>query len=393
MVKTNRIKDKIYQIKVIDTEATHFHGCIFPTREGASYNCYLVVDEQITLIDVIDTMYFDLVLKEIKNIIGDQDIDNIIINHVEPDHSGGYEMLKRVYPNAASYTSATGKRAMQHQFFGDHTYTKVATKDTLNIGEYTLSFFETPLVHWPDNMWTYIECEQMLFTNDAFGQLIVDDAVYDNEVGVEKVLDFSREYYANILLPGNVSVKSSLLRFLDLGWTVRKVLPSHGVIVRTHINEMFAQYRDFVNVKLKKKAVIVYETVWGSSRKMANVYADKLSEKGYEVKVYQLSESRISEVITELSDAELIVVGTGNYNNCLLPTVADFMERLKAAKLANRKALVFGSYGWAKVHLKRVQERLEEANIEVLADPFYVMYVPDDESITLLESQIDGMTL
>lgn len=393
MIKTNKIKDRIYQIKVIDTKAMDFHGCIYPTQEGSSYNCYLVVDEQITLIDVIDTVYFDLLLKEIKGIIGDQNIDNIIINHVEPDHSGGYEMMKAVYPDANSYTSVSGKRAMQHHFFNDHVYTTVKTGDTLNTGEYTFSFCETPLVHWPDNMWTYLECEQMLFSNDAFGQLIVDDAIYDCEVGLEKVLAFSKEYYANILLPVNVSVKGALLKFLDLGWTVRKILPSHGVIIREYINDIFAQYRDMANVKLSKKAVIVYETVWGNTRKLANVYAQQLAEKGYEVKLYQLSECRISEVMTELSDAQLLLIGTGNYNNCLLPTIADFMERLRASKLTGRKALVFGSYGWAKVHLQRLHNDLIDAKFEVLADPYYVMYVPDDESITLLVSQIDGLTL
>lgn len=393
MVSIKQINNKIYQIKVIDSEARDFHGCLYPVLHGTSYNCYLVVDDQITLIDVVDAIYFKDVYKAIKGIIGELPIEHIIINHTEPDHSGGYEMLKEIYPNALTYTSTAGLKAMQHQFFGSHQYIKVTKNDQLCTGDYTFSFFETPFVHWPDNMWTYLACEQYLFCNDAFGQLIVDDVLYDHEVGKEKVLAFSREYYANILWPCNNSVKKTMTEFLDLKWPVKALFPSHGVAISHYVNDLLNQYLQFTKNEPIKKAVIVYETIWSNSLKMANFYKDALLRKGYQVEMYQLSKSRISEVMDQIIDAQLLVVGSGNHNNCLLPPVADFLERLKASKFSGRKALVFGSYGWAKLHLKSLVERLEDAKFDVLDDPYFVNYVLDDQASTLLEAYLDKLEI
>jgi flavorubredoxin len=393
MIRVNKLNSKVYQIKVIDTSVRDFHGCVYPVKEGSSYNCYLILDEQITLVDLVDDIYFPQVLNQIKQILGDLKIDNVIVNHVEPDHAGGYELLIKEYPNLKSYTSRAGEKAMQSHFFGNYEYTTVGFGDELKTGEYTLKFFETPLVHWPDNMWTYLEEEHILFSNDAFGQLLVDDVSYDFEVGLDRLLDFSKEYYANIVWPQNTHVGRLFNKFLPLGWEIKIIAPSHGVMLKSHIAEMYRQYQDFVANKTKKKAVIVYETMWGNSQTMGQAIKGHLDFLGYETKMYQLSKTRVSKVLKELVDAELLVIGSGNYNNCVLPPVADFLERLKASRFTDRKSFVFGSYGWMKVPLQNLVERLEDANFKVIGDPLYIQYVPNELEIEDLKAKLSALEL
>lgn len=386
MIKTNKINDNIFQIRVIDQDEKNFHGCLFPVIHGTSYSCYLIIDEEITLIDTIEKKYFCEVHQEIEKILNDRTIDNIIINHVEPDHSGSFAAVMSCYPNAKIYTSKAGVKGMQEQFFKEYRYNPVGLGDNIKTGKYTLSFMETPLVHWPDNMWTYLEEEQILFSNDAFGQLLVDDVVYDSEISKDKLLDFSKEYYANIVLPNNKNVAATLTKFATTNWNIKLIAPSHGIMIKDHIDAMINQYAEFARVSLKKKAVIVYDTIWHNTETLANSFYKTLFNEGYEVKIYKLSTSRVSEVIRELIDTKLILIGTSNQNNCILPTVADFIERLKALKLENRQALVFGSYGWSPVPFNNLVNTLEQIKIEVITKPLIVCYKPKEEELLQLNN-------
>jgi len=391
MIRVNKIKDNIYQIKVIDDETRSFHGCIFPVLDGASYNCYLVLDEQVTLIDTVDDVFFAEVFVEIKKILNGKNIDNVIINHVEPDHSGSFALIMKEFPNAKAYTSKAGIKAMHNQFFKDYEYHVVGTNDSLNIGKYDLLFFETPLVHWPDNMWTYLKEEEILFSNDAFGQLLIDDVLYDEEITLDKLLAYSKEYYANIVWPNNKSVKATLAKFIALDWKIKIIAPAHGIVLKKYINQMIEQYTEFTENKTEKKAVVIYESIWSNTKIMANLITDELKELGFEVKEYQISKSRISEIITELTDAELLILGTGNHNNCLLPPIADFLERLKASRFEGRKAIVFGSYGWSPAPFNDLKNRLIDAKFEVLGEPIINNYTPSNEAKVNIAEKVDEL--
>ena len=378
MVKVNKIKENIYQFRVIDREHKNFHGCIFPVIDGSSYGFYLILDEQVTLIDIIDDIYYDEVYPELAKILNGRKIDNFIVNHVEPDHEGSFALIMKDNEEAHVYTSKAGVKAMQEQFFKDYQYQVVSYGDSLKIGKYELLFMETPLVHWPDNMWTYLPAEKILFSNDAFGQLIVDDVVYDGELTQAKLLKYSREYYANIVMPNNKNVKTLLNKFANINWDIELICPAHGVMIKDYIKDILAQYTSFANntILKEKKALVVYESIWGNTKLMADIIAQELKVNGYEVKTYQLSKSRISEIMDEMMDTKLLVLGTSNHNNCLLPPVADFLERIKATHYENRNGIVFGSYGWAQVPFNDLKTRLAQAGFNILTEPIVVNYTP-----------------
>lgn len=381
MVRVGKLKDNVYQIRVIDKGTRHFHGSIFPVAEGASYNCYLVLDEQITLIDTVEEKYFPEVFEAVKDILAGKKIDNLIVNHVEPDHSGSFECFTREFPKAKVYTSKAGVRGMQRNYFDEHEYNEVGFGDEIKTGKYTLAFAETPLVHWPDNMWTFLKEEKLLFSNDAFGQLLVDDVLYDEEIDKERVLKFSREYYANIVWPCNKNVEDVLNKLPEINWDFDMIAPSHGVVIKGYLPDMVQQYQNFVKAETKKdKVLIVYETVWGNTHKMADIIEKELLAEGFDVKKYHIFESRVSEIIDEMIDTEFLFIGTSNHNNCVLPPVADFVERLMSSRFYDRKAIVFGSYGWAGIMpFKDLEERMEKANFEIAADSITLNYKPNDE--------------
>lgn len=393
MMSINKITNNIYQIKIIDLNTRDFHGCVYPVKEGTSYNSYLIVDEKVVLIDTIDDIYYNHLQNALDRILGERSIDYVIINHVEPDHSGSYASIIKRYPNAITYTSKMGEKAMQNHFFGSYEYHQVSYPDTLSTGNYTLAFLETPMVHWPDNMWTYCIEEKILFSNDAFGQLIVDDVAFASEVGLDKYLDYSKEYYANIVWPCNNSVLKLLERLNEIKWEFKVIAPSHGLMNKEYINEIVGQYYEFTQNKLNKKALVLYESMWNNSKQMAMVISNELKLKGYEVKTYQISKTRVSEIMKEMVDTKLVAIGSGNYNNHILPPVADLLERFSASKFLGRKAIVFGSYGWAKVPLHNLIERLEEANFEVISKPLYIQYVLNEEKEKDLRKEISSLDL
>lgn len=392
MIQINKIRENVYQIKVNDVNAKTFHGALYPVVEGVSYSCYLVLDEQVTLLDTVEEKYFVEAFRRIDELLQGRTIDNVIINHAEPDHSGAFDLVMAKYPHAKVYTSKMGHNNLKKMFFKEYSYQEVTYGDNLKTGKYEMLFMETPMVHWPDNMWVYLPAEKLLFSNDAFGQLISDDAVYDNEVGLEKLLKFSREYYANIVWPNNSSVPATLKKFVETNWQVDLICPSHGIIIKDGINEIIEQYQSFANNTIKdKKALVVYETIWGNTEKMASLLEQTLIEEGYEVKKYLLSQSRISEIIDELIDTKLLVLGTGNHNNTLMPPIADFLERIKACHFVGRDAIAFGAFGWAQIPFAELKDRLEKAKFNVLGEPITNNFTPSKEASEEIRNKFKEM--
>ncbi|MCL1950364.1 MAG: FprA family A-type flavoprotein [Turicibacter sp.] len=374
MIKVEEIRENIFLIKITDPDERSFHGTLFPVTEGVSYAAYLILDEQVTLIDTFEEKFYDLAKPQIDQVLAGRKIDNIIIQHVEPDHSASFQLFKQAYPEAKAFCSKVAVKEMRENFFFETDYTPVSHPDSIKTGKFTLHFFETPNVHWPDNMWTYLEEEKILFSNDGFGQLIADDIISDEEIPLEKLLAFSKEYYCNIVFPNNSFVLRALKRFTALNWDIGMVCPSHGIIIKKHFGEMVAQYASLASEEKENKAVIVYETIWGNTRDQGEAIKRQFEAEGIPVKIYQLSKSRISEIITEAATAAYILIGTGNQNNCTIPIVSDFVERMKALKAKKAKVLIFGSYGWSQSPFKEVCRRLEEFGYDVFSKPLTINF-------------------
>ncbi|MGX8833812.1 FprA family A-type flavoprotein [Amedibacillus sp. YH-ame6] len=385
MRKAIQIKENMYWVGVHDFNCRHFHGDLFPISEGTSYNAYLIVDEEITLIDTVEEEFFDVMMERVRSVIQDKPIDNVIVQHAEPDHSGGFMKLMEVYPKAKPYASNAGVGIMLKQYFKDYNYHKVKSGDTLCTGKNTLTFVEMPMIHWPDNMLTYVKEQKIAFSNDAFGQHIASFDIFDDAHGVSKCIDKAKDYYANIVMPYGTQVAGKLKQIQDMGIEIDMIAPAHGIIWRTYVKELMEAYQEFATFQSVDKAVIVYESVWKHTQMMAEALAEGLGRNGVCVKVFKCSQTSPAVIMKELLDAKVILVGSGNYNNTMASSIAGFMERLISCKVKGKKALGFGSYGWFNGITKQINERIEKAGIPLLNDKILAQnYTPSEEDLDAL---------
>lgn len=385
MKQAIQIKNNMYWVGVHDFNCRHFHGDLFPISEGTTYNAYLIVDKEITLIDTVEEEFMDVMMERIRSVIQDRPIDNIIVQHAEPDHSGGFLKFMELYPNAKPYASNASVNIMLKQYFKEYNYQKVKTGDTICTGDYTLTFVEMPMIHWPDNMLTYVQEEKIVFSNDAFGQHIASYDIFDDAHGVNKCIDKAKDYYANIVMPYGMQVANKLKQIQDMKLDIDMIAPAHGIIWRTYIPELLDAYMGFATFRSVDKAIIVYESVWKHTQMMAEALAEGLGRNGICVKIFKCSMTSPAIIQKELLDAKAILVGSGNYNNAMAGSIAGFLEKLTTCKVKNKKGLGFGSYGWANLITKEINSRLEKAGIAPLSDAVVSQnYTPSEEDLDSL---------
>jgi len=366
-----RIKENIYSVRAVDSEIRMFHG--YQTPIGTTYNAYLVVDDKITLIDFVRSQFSDTLIDNIKAVIGDRPVDYIICNHVEPDHSGALPAVIAAYPSAVIFGTANCQKGLK-AYYPDCRYDFVPVNkgDTLSTGRYTFGFMPMPMVHWPDSMSTYLREEKILFSNDALGQHIGTGEMFDDELPVDKLFDRAQDYYANIVLPFDIPVKKLLESAASLEIDV--VCPSHGVILKRHISQMIAKYAGWCENKTDdKKTVIIYDTMWGTTRKLAEKLRDECTQKGYHVETINLSEKHHSYAMGRLLDAKYIFVGSPTLNNQVMPTISAFLTYMKGLRPKNRVGLAFGSYGWSGESVGHINDILSSCGFEML-EPVKTMW-------------------
>lgn len=385
MKEAIQIRDNIYWVGVHDFNCRHFHGDLFPISEGTTYNAYLIIDEEITLLDTVEEEFFDIMMERIRSVIGDKPIHNIIVQHAEPDHSGGFKKVMDVYPDAIPYASNASIAIMLKQYFQDFNYRKVKTGDTLCTGKNTLTFVEMPMIHWPDNMLTYVKEEKIIFSNDAFGQHIASYDIFDDAHGVTKCIDRAKDYYANIVIPYGTQVANKLKQIDEMNLDIEIIAPAHGIIWRSFIPELLEAYQGFATFQSTDKIVIVYESVWKHTQMMAEALAEGLGRNGICVKIFKCSLTSPALIMKELLDAKALLVGSGNYNNAMAPSIAAFLEKLMSCKLRQKKALGFGSYGWFHGITKEINTRLEKAGFAMLCEDILAQnYTPTQEDLDQL---------
>lgn len=382
------VKKGIYFVGAVDWNVRSFHG--YSTNRGATYNAYLIIDEKITLIDTVKAPFADELIRRISSIVDPEKIDYIISNHVEMDHSGAIPAIMKVAKNATIITSApSGLKGLQAHYGSDYNYMSVKAGDTLSLGERSLTFVATPMLHWPDNMVTYCPEEKILFSNDAFGQHFASSKHFDVDVNLEEVYQEAKKYYANILmLYGKQAAKAlEIVRSLDL----EMICPSHGIIWTEHIPEILDKYEEFATGVAKEKALIVYDSMWHSTEKMAHAILEGFAKKGMETKLYDLKENHISDIMTEVLDAKYIAVGSPTLNNTMMPTVASFLCYMEGLHPENKKAFAFGSYGWGGQAVAKIQDKLKEIGLEVICDPIKANYIPSEETLNEIENKVEAV--
>ncbi len=358
-----KIKDNIYWVGAVDRDVRNFHGYLTPV--GSTYNAYLVLDEKITLIDTVKASFTDEMLDNIREIVDPAKIDYHISNHTEPDHSGALPALAALCPNMKVICSPNGQKGLS-AYYPDvrMDFQPVKTGDTLNTGKFTFEFVLMPLVHWPDSMSTYLRGEELLFSNDALGQHIAGPERFDDELGYDRLMERAGDYYANIVLPFGAQVKKLLA---DIGgFSISVICPSHGVMLRKYIGEMVGAYARWAASETDPaRAVIVYDTMWGSTRMLADGLEADLRAGGYTVETLCLRDTHVSTCMAALLDAHYIAVGCPTLNRQVMPTMAAFLSYVRGLSPKNRRGRAFGSYGWSGESVGIIEETLKALGWEI----------------------------
>ena len=378
-MKPVKITEGIYCLPAIDWNIRDFHG--YATEQGTTYNAYLLVDEKITLVDTVKKEFADDLLDAISQIVDPKKIDYVISNHTEMDHSGGLpRVMHKIGENKPIYCSKMGHKNLLRHFSPSLNYQPVENGGELKLGKRTLAFLETKMLHWPDSMVTYAKEDRILFSSDAFGQHYAGLERFDDQIG-ETIMHYARKYFANILLLYSDLILKLVEKITALGLVIDIICPDHGIIWRKDPGKIIKAYVEWSTQKPKKKALVIYDTMWQSTRKMAETIVEGLGEKGVETKSMHVRAFHRSDIITELLDAGAIIIGSPTINNGLYPTVSDFLTYLKGLRPKNKIATAFGSYGWSGEAVKLMIKELEEMNLKVVDPGLKVNYVPDSEEL------------
>lgn len=359
-----KIRDNIYAVGAVDPDVRIFHGYEVPF--GTTYNCYLVMDEKITLIDNVKAAFTEQFIQNIEEIVPIEKIDVLIQNHIEPDHSGSFPEIIRRNPNIEVYCTNGAKNGIKAYYrLEDFKCHLVKNGDTLCTGKYTYHFMPAPMVHWPDSMLTYLAEEKILFSNDAFGQHVCTRENYDDEMGRDRLIERATDYYGNIILPFGAQVQKVLAQ--AAGLEIDLICPSHGVMLRSYIQEIVECYtRWSKNECDRDKVVIVYDSMWGSTEEMAHKIQEEYEAQGKTVHMHCLAKEHYSQVMGDIVEAGQVFIGASTLNNNMMPTVAAFLTYMKGLKPKGRIGMAFGSYGWSGEAPAQVDEILRGLGWETL---------------------------
>ncbi|MFH1453520.1 MAG: flavodoxin domain-containing protein [Armatimonadota bacterium] len=372
-----KIAENVYWVGAVDWNIRNFHGHTYTTRRGTTYNSYLIMDEKITLIDGVHAGFKEKLIDSIRQVVDPSKIDYVVANHVEDDHSGALPHIMEHCPGAKIFCTAKCKEGLYKHYFKDWDFNIVKSADKLNLGKRNLTFIEAPMLHWPDSMFTYIAEDQILFPNDAFGQHYASSGRFDNEVDQGALMEEAVKYYANILWPFSGLVLRKIEEIKKLNIPIKMIAPSHGIIWRADPLKIINAYAGWAENNPRENIVVIYETMWGATKKMADKIVEGITAAGVSVKLYDINVSDRTEVIKDMLLSRGYIAGSSTHDNNMLPNLAGFLELVKGFKPKNRIGASFGSYGWAGGAVKQIEEFLKIAGIEIIQPSLGLQYVPD----------------
>jgi len=381
-MKTVEIKPGIYWVGAIDWGVRDFHGYVTPN--GTTYNNYLIMDEQITLVDTVKHDFADITIDNIRSIVDPTKIKNLVVNHIEPDHASSIDKVMELIPDATIYITEKGKKGLDRSFDTSRwKFIIVKSGHTLTIGKYTLLFLETPMLHWPDSMVTYVKEAKLLISQDAFGQHLATTARFDDEfvecASHAELEDAVIDYYANILMPFGKLIKNKIADIQKLGLEIDMIAPDHGIIWRSSSQKVIQDYLDMANGRAALRVAIIYDTMWHSTERMTIPLMQGIKDEGVDCKVIKLRASPMSVAVKEFWKSRGCLIGTPTLNNIMFPSVAEFMTHLRGLRPLNRITGAFGSFGWGGGAVKEAYEEFRKMNLEVVEPGVQVLYKPSPE--------------
>jgi len=377
-----KLTDKVTWVGKVDWTLTTFHGEEYSTHKGSSYNSYLVRDKKTALIDTVWQPYDKEFVAHLKDEIDLKAIDYIVANHAEKDHSGALAELMREIPEVPIYCTANGVKSLKGHYHKDWNFQPVKTGDTLDLGDSKLVFIEAPMLHWPDSMFTYMTGENILFSNDAFGQHYASELLYNDLVDQAELYHEAIKYYGNILTPFSPLVIRKINEVLALNVPVNMICPSHGVVWRDDPAQIVKQYLKWADNYQENQITLIFDTMWESTRKMAEAIAAGIQniDPSVTIKIFNSSKDDKNDIITEVFKSKAILVGSPTINNGYLYSVGGLLEMIRGLKFKNKKASSFGSYGWSGEAIKQISAHLNDAGFSLANDGFRTLWVPDKEA-------------
>ena len=375
------LKDNLYWVGVTDWALRRFHGHELSTHRGSTYNAYLIVDEKVALVDTVWAPFQDEFVENVRQVIDPAKIDYVIANHAEPDHSGGLPAIMRLAANATVVVSKRGMDSIPGHYHQQWDFKPVGTGDRLSLGQNELAFIEAPMLHWPDTMFTYLTGHNVLMSSDAFGQHYATAYRFNDQVNQDELFQEALKYYANILTPFSSFVEKKIAEVLALGLPVDVIAPSHGVIWRDNPLQIVQKYQDWAAQKPEPRAVILYDTMWHATERMAQAIGEGIAEAGVDCKLFHMAVSDRNDVITEAFKCRTILIGSPTVNRGVLPTITPILEDCRGLKFQNKIGAAFGSYGWSGESVKAIEKHLEASKIPLIREGIRCKWQPSAQDL------------
>ena len=376
-------------VGAIDWNVRDFHS--YNTERGATYNAYFIRDEQNTLIDTVKGPFFERYYKQVCELADPASIKYLVCNHAEPDHSSSLPDAVKAFPNAKIVADKKCRETVIKYFGGeDWNWEVVKTGDEIKIGRRTLKFIETPMVHWPDSMFTYCPEDEILYSMDAFGQHIACAARFDDEVDLAIIMDEAKTYYANIVVPHGKFVQKALAGAADLN--IKIIAPSHGVIWRRHLREILDAYKGWAVNRVAPKVAIFYDSMWESTGRIAEAIAAGADVDGVATFLAHVRHTSLTRIATEFLDTAAFAFGSSTLNNLLMPAASSSLVYLRGMNLPGKTGFAFGSYGWgAKGGADQVEDFMKQSGWQIHRPVLKCSYRPGPD--VLKEAEEAGREL
>jgi flavorubredoxin len=377
------IKKDVYWTGKVDWEIRKFHGDEYSTYRGTTYNSYLVKDNKTALIDTVWSPFGAEFVENLDKNFSLKKIDYVVAQHAEIDHSGALAELMENIPDTPVYCTNNGVKSLKGHFHKDWNFVPVKTGDKLSLGKKELTFIEAPMLHWPDSMFSYLSGENILFSNDAFGQHLATEMLYNDLVDQAELFQECTKYYANILTPFSALVEKKINEFKSLNVPVDMICPSHGVIWRENPLQIVGKYLDWARNYKENQVTIVYDTMWKGTKSMAEAIAKgiKSADDKTVVKLFNIARSDKNDVVTEVFKSKALLLGSPTINRGILSAVAGFLEEIRGLKFKEKKAASFGTYGWSGESVDMINKGLESAGFELLDNGITSTWNPDETSL------------
>lgn len=374
LYKPVKVSEKVYWVGAVDWNIRDFHG--YTTERGTTYNAYLILAEKVILVDTVKAAFKDEMLARIARLVDPKEISYIISNHAEMDHSGSLRgMIHQVKPERV-FASTLGAKALNDLFGFTDEITPVKDGERLTLGDVTLSFLETRMLHWPDSMFTYLPEAGFLFSQDAFGMHLASLERFSDEIDEAILTEEARRYYANIILPYSPLVLKLIERVQKMGLDLKVIAPDHGPIWRKDPGKIIGQYARWATQKPEPRGVVLYGSMWGATELMARALGDGLAAGGLKVSVISVDAWHRSDIINEIHQAGVMAVGSATLNGQILPAIADVLTYMKGLKPVIPFGAAFGAYGWSGEAAARIEEVLRALKMELPGEAIRVKNRP-----------------